>query len=138
MKQRMRNKKMLAICIPVFAVLLVLVIALNVAASFFGGNLDTSLGRGQRHTVKPEGTENWDTDYYDQKYDTMEEAVAASQKVMKEVTDEGTVLLKNDGVLPLSGKTVTPFGRGYVNPIYNGVTEGGFHPPHFQRGGYKP
>ena len=124
-KLKMRNGKVLAIWIPILAVLLALLIALNVLAGIFGGVLDTSLGRGERHTIKPENTETWDTEYYEERYGTLEEAVAASQKVMKQVDDEGTVLLKNNGVLPLKDKTVTPFGRGYAHPIYNGMQEGG-------------
>ena len=124
-KLRMRNGIVLAIWIPILAVLLAVLIALNVLAGIFGGVLDTSLGRGERHTIKPENTETWDTEYYEERYDTLEEAVAASQKVMKQVDDEGTVLLKNNGVLPLKSKTVTPFGRGYAHPIYNGMQEGG-------------
>ena len=124
-KLKMRNGTVLAIWIPILAVLLVILIALNVLAGIFGGVLDTSLGRGERHTIKPENTETWDTKYYEERYGTLEEAVSASQKVMKQVDDEGTVLLKNNGVLPLKSKTVTPFGRGYAHPIYNGMQEGG-------------
>lgn len=124
-KLRMRNGIVLAIWIPILAVLLAVLIALNVLGGIFGGVLDTSLGRGERHTIKPENTENWDTEYYDVKYGSLEEATAASELVMKQVDDEGTVLLKNNGVLPLRNKTVTPFGRGYAHPIYNGMQEGG-------------
>ena len=39
---------------------------------------------------------------------------------------EGTVLLKNNGILPLAdGSTVTPFGRAYLDPIYGQLTSGG-------------
>ena len=44
----------------------------------------------------------------------------------KRVAEEGSVLLKNDGVLPLAkGSTVVPFGYAYLNPIYGQLTSGG-------------
>ena len=55
-KLRMRNGIVLAIWIPILAVLLAVLIALNVLGGIFGGVLDTSLGRGERHTIKPENT----------------------------------------------------------------------------------
>ncbi len=125
-KKKMSNRRFKAIWIPIISILVILTLALNIAAGIFGGILDTSLGRGERHVVKAEGTENWNTAYYEQKYATLEEAKAAAEEKMREVVNEGMVLLKNNGVLPLAaGSTVTPFGKGYVHPVYNGMTEGG-------------
>lgn len=125
-KKKMRNGKFMAIWIPIASVSLAVTLGANVAAGIFGGILDTSLGRGERHVVKAEGVENWDTEYYKQKYDTLEQAKQASEEKMREVVNEGMVLLKNDGLLPLKkNSAVSPFGRGYAHPIYNGMTEGG-------------
>ena len=55
-----------------------------------------------------------------------EEAKEAAYKVAARIQDEGTVLLKNSGVLPLAaGSTVMPFGRAYLDPIYGQLTSGG-------------
>ena len=125
-KLKMSNRRFRAIWIPIVSILLILVLTMNIAAGIFGGILDTSLGRGARHVVHAEGKEHWNTQYYEQKYATLEEANAASEAKMREVVNEGMVLLKNDGTLPLKkDSTVTPFGKAYVHPIYNGNMEGG-------------
>ena len=54
------------------------------------------------------------------------QAKDAAYKVAARIQDEGTVLLKNSGVLPLAkGSTVMPFGRAYLDPIYGQLTPGG-------------
>lgn len=54
------------------------------------------------------------------------QAKEAAYKVAAQIQDEGTVLLKNSGVLPLAkGSTVMPFGRAYLSPIYGQLTSGG-------------
>ncbi len=121
-KLRMRNGKFMAIWIPIASFFVLLVIAALIASSLFGIVLDTQLGRGERRTIIPEGRENWDAEYYEQKYDTFEESRDASLEIMEEVGEEGMILLKNDGTLPLaSGSAVTPFGHGYKFPVYNSI-----------------
>lgn len=95
--------------------------AANIAANMFSSGLDGRFGRGAVHVEKVEGTENWDAQYYKPQFSSQAEAKAASDKVSEQVTDEGIVLLKNDGVLPLAtGAEVVPFGYGYLNPAYSG------------------
>lgn len=54
------------------------------------------------------------------------QAKEAAYKVAARIQDEGTVLLKNSGVLPLAkGSVVMPFGRAYLDPIYGQLTSGG-------------
>ncbi len=54
------------------------------------------------------------------------EAKEAAYKAAVKIQDEGTVLLKNSGALPLAtGSTVMPFGRAYLDPIYGQLTSGG-------------
>ncbi len=54
-----------------------------------------------------------------------DETVAASQAVIKEVGEEGTVLLKNNGLLPLSDtKALNVFGWASTNPIFGGTGSG--------------
>lgn len=55
-----------------------------------------------------------------------DEAREASYAVAARVQDEGTVLLRNEGALPLApGATVMPFGYAYLSPIYGQLTSGG-------------
>lgn len=54
------------------------------------------------------------------------EAKEAGYRVAARMQDEGTVLLKNSGVLPLAkGSVVMPFGRAYLDPIYGQLASGG-------------
>ena len=48
-----------------------------------------------------------------------------SLKTSENIADEGIVLLKNNGLLPLATEqTVTPFGYDYLNPMMSGSGSG--------------
>lgn len=124
-KLRMSNRKFLAVWIPILVVLFATVLVVTIVMNFWSGVMDTYLGRGTRVTVDLEGTENWDTDYYDQEHETDVLSQAAAAEVAEQISDEGTVLLKNNGVLPLAENTaVTPFGYRYRSPFYGGTGSG--------------
>ena len=124
--EKMSNKRFRAIMIPILSVLLVLAIVVTVVANVLGSTLDQFVGRGERHVIVPEGTENWDLDYYGADGETKEEAKEHSFEVANKVVEEGVILLKNNGVLPLAkDSTVTPFGYRYVSPIYSQMASGG-------------
>ena len=53
-----------------------------------------------------------------------EESAAASREVMREVGDEGIVLVKNDGLLPLSTENLNVFGWASIAPIFGGTGSG--------------
>ncbi len=96
--------------------------AANVAANTFGAAIDSKLGRGAVTVTKTAGTEHWDSQYYKTTTSSLAEAKQASDLVSEQVTDEGIVLLKNDGVLPLAANAeVTPFGWAYSNAAYSGT-----------------
>ena len=121
-KLKMSNKRFMSIFVPICAILLALTIGLFVVADNNRTVLNSQLGRGTMHVIRAEGTENWDAEYYGSKYKSHDEAKAASNAVSEKVTDEGIVLLKNNGVLPLGEKTsVAPFGYAYMNPTYSGT-----------------
>ena len=127
MKAKLR--KVQVVLISVTAVLLVLAIALSVAANIpsVQSIAFTYLGRGAATTVPLEGTEDWDTNYYSPKFSTKEEAVENGENVTRELSEEGFVLLKNNGVLPLrdaSETTISLIGRGAVDPLYGGSGSG--------------
>ncbi len=57
--------------------------------------------------------------------DLSDETIAASTAVVQELGEEGIVLAKNDGTLPLDGTTnLNVFGWASTNPIYGGTGSG--------------
>ncbi|HJA66447.1 glycosyl hydrolase family 3 [Lachnoclostridium sp. An169] len=124
-KLRMNNTKFRIILIPILAVFVVFAIVLTTVTNYFTSSLDTFLGKGERTATTPSGTDGWDTNYYDFKTGSQEEAREASAAVAEQIADEGEVLLKNDGLLPLSKETeITPLGYRYINPIMSGSGSG--------------
>ena len=126
MKEKLRKLHVVFICIVSF--LLVLAIALSIAANIPAlQSIDfTYLGRGEATPVQLEGTENWDTNYYEPQFSTKEETVENGENVTRELCEEGFVLLKNQGgALPLdAGETISLIGRGAVDPLYGGSGSG--------------
>ena len=60
------------------------------------------------------------------KVELSEETVAQSKATVQKVGEEGIVLLKNNGILPLSEdvKTLNVFGWASTNPLYGGTGSG--------------
>ena len=54
-----------------------------------------------------------------------EESITDAGALGESISEEGFVLLKNDGILPLSdGTKINPFGWSSTNPIYGGTGSG--------------
>lgn len=124
-KRKMSLRKFRIITIPIIAVLTAFIIALTVITNYFTASLDTFLGKGSRAATTPAGTSSWDTEYYDFASASQEDAALKSSLVAEKIAEEGEVLLKNDGLLPLSRKTkITPFGYDYINPRMSGSGSG--------------
>ncbi|WP_099467119.1 glycoside hydrolase family 3 N-terminal domain-containing protein [Konateibacter massiliensis] len=125
-KLRMNGRKYRCITIPLMVLVLLVNVLIGAGTNMMKSTLNTYLGAGETITVNPDGTEEWDTDYYEQLYANSTDSTAAAYEVAASVMEEGSVLLKNNGILPLEkGSTITPFGRGYLDPIYGQLTSGG-------------
>lgn len=97
-------------------------VAGNVAANRFASILDSFLGAGKPKARRAPGTETWKADYYRKETSSLTEAKRISDEFAQKVANEGIVLLKNKGLLPLSkGTVLTPFGRGFLDPAYSGT-----------------
>lgn len=124
----MSNFKYKAIWIPVLVILTIIFIALNVAANTYKQSLDTYLNHGTEIVKKKTDLSEKDAKFYNKRYKTTSSkngSVGNALKVSKKVTDEGEVLMKNDGVLPLKqGSKVSAFGYRYLNPVYGGSGSG--------------
>ena len=67
-----------------------------------------------------------DAAYYKVLYASAAEAAEASYATARRVAEEGSVLLKNNGLLPLAkGSAVAPFGCAYLKPVYGQLTSSG-------------
>lgn len=125
-KLKMSNRKFRLIMIPILVVVVLISSIATVAMNMFSVAMDDYLGSGEVKLEQAEGTENWDTNYYVDNYNNMDESKEASYELALQVQEEGTVLLKNNGILPLEkGSEITPFGYRYLEPIYGQVSSGG-------------
>ena len=122
-RKKMSNRNFRKIVIPICSVVLVVCFVVTTAGNIFAAYLDNNLGTGERNVAIVEGSEKWDTDYYG-KIPTPEKAKKLALETLNKVTDEGMILLKNNGVLPLApNSSVSPFGKGYVYPFYDSPGE---------------
>lgn len=121
-KLKMNNKKFVKIWTPILCVVLVLAIVITYAMNFFSVTMETQLGRGERVETAPDGAASLDLKFYDTEIENLDEMTDA---VALAISEEGQVLLKNNGVLPLAqGSNVTLFGYRYLNPVYGGSGSG--------------
>lgn len=70
-------------------------------------------------------TEGEGTEYYKSVYSTWEEQFAHAKEIINQIEEEGSVLLKNEGVLPIAeGAKVSLFSRSAVDIVYAGTGSG--------------
>ncbi len=110
-----------------FAIVLVVFVAVQVAINIFEGYGNLYFGGPKAVINTVEGTENWDAEYYKADYPDYATTEAAAGALVEKIEAEGIVLLKNNGVLPLSKSQnkVTVFGRDAADPVYGGSGSGG-------------
>ncbi len=114
-------RKKCRILVPVLVLMLTLDGTVTAGALQNAETLDLTFGKGEQRVISLDNTQK-NVQYYTQKYPTQKQAKAAAEKVSKQISDEGTVLLKNDGLLPLNAETViSPLGLGYFDPLYCGT-----------------
>lgn len=123
---KMSNRKFRAILIPILSIVVVLAIVANVACNLLASTLDTYVGKGETYISTPNSAKGLDGNYYNVLHADSTGSTEAAYAVAKRVAEEGSVLLKNNGVLPLAeGSAVMPFGYAYLHPIYGQLTSGG-------------
>lgn len=123
---KMRNGKFRAIFIPILSIFMLLVIVANIACTAMASTLDTYVGRGEKYIVTPSDKKDWNAQYYRELYSDNTEAKEGAYEVAKKVSEEGSILLKNDGILPLEQESeIMPFGSAYLDPIYGQLSSGG-------------
>ena len=122
-KRKTANKSLRTILVTLLSIFLVFV---NVAADVMSTAIDSYLGGGSKLIATPKAVQGLNADYYPVRFSSSEEATEAAYQTAKRVAEEGSVLLKNDALLPLAkGSTVLPFGYAYLHPIYGQRTSSG-------------
>ena len=106
----------------VFTVIFTVVLGLTALAYQAEADVNQILGTSSYEIVQNEGAEETDTWYFKQKTSSIDEFMQQKLDIIEQVTDEGTVLLKNEkSALPLAaGARVTLFGRASYNSVYGG------------------
>lgn len=134
MKKKMSNKVFISIWASVLGFILALVIiATSLCSTLFYGVLTTFFEGGEK--VKQGNGEV----HYKKTAKDHDDAIAQSQKLIKDIQSEGSVLLKNDGLLPMKGsKKVTLFGYDAIDFMYggggSGTLSGGFNRKNLKEG----
>ncbi len=109
----------------IMAVLLVISFFAGNIANEFAGQINSFLGIS---TTRTEHTGEGDAQYaryFESTFQSVADLKAAGLAKVREVENEGAVLLKNDnGALPLSGKDVSLFGATAVSPVFGGTGSG--------------
>ncbi|MBO7363850.1 MAG: glycoside hydrolase family 3 C-terminal domain-containing protein, partial [Lachnospiraceae bacterium] len=110
--------------LPLLVILHVILIAFTVVGQVYKTSLDRHFGYGKPVLSVSEDTGR-DALYYDAACTTDSETLDHAHGVNRQISDEGIVLLKNNGALPLpAGSAVTPFGFRFVDPVYGGTGSG--------------
>ena len=106
----------------ILASVLVLSLFVTSVAQTWSGKINTFLGTSSYTTVKS-GESTSDGIYFESEFTTLKEVIDAKEALAREISQEGTVLFKNDGALPLdaSSEKVTIWGLNALAPTYGGL-----------------
>lgn len=120
--KKISNAKFRTIIVTIVVIVVAFSSVVTQTALTFAASLDWALGRGERHIEETGEISAEDAQYYDAKYASAEDSRAAAAEVVREVAEEGIVLLKNENnALPLEqGSEVTPLGYHYTVPYFGG------------------
>ena len=92
-----------------------------VFANNYSKLINQALGLSSTKTIRPEGAEETENKFVSE-YDSMEEVKEADKELAERLTEEGVVLLKNNGALPLAQDAkVTILGHSSTNILVCGT-----------------
>lgn len=103
--------------------LLIVVYFANSLAGQFSGQINSFLKTSTTKIVSTDGGTEY-ARYYETAFDSVAALKAAGLTKAEEVEGEGAVLLKNNGLLPLTTTQVSLFGATARSPVYGGTGSG--------------
>ncbi len=126
----LRNKRVWSVMTGVFSFLLAILLVLTHFGNSYASMINKELGLTTTKVVTNENS-NEDTEYYKSDFlnadgTRNDAALTAWQKALcEQIQGEGSVLVENNGALPVAkGTSVTCFGRSSVDIIYGGTGSG--------------
>jgi len=109
----------------ILSIISLIMVAVFSFGMVFAGNysklINQALGLSSTKTIRPEGAEEAENKFVSE-YDSLEEAKEADKELAERLTEEGVVLLKNNGALPLAKDAkVTILGHSSTNILVCGT-----------------
>jgi beta-glucosidase len=91
-------------------------------AQTWAGKINTFLGTTSFETVKT-GESTSDGIYFESEFQSVKDVIDAKEALAREISQEGTVLFKNNGALPLdpASEKVTIWGLNALAPTFGGL-----------------
>lgn len=81
--------------IPVAVFFSVVLVIANIVVNLYSAAITSYMGVGDATVTSKYDTAGWNVAYYDQKYQTSAESLAAAAEVAEGISDEGITLVKN-------------------------------------------
>ena len=120
------QKKVWRILSAVCACLLAIVLGFLPWATAYRSLVCSAIGGTTSKVVEAETGEEQDTEYFKDNGMSLDDWIEKEAELTREVQASGSVLLKNDGILPLQkGAKVSAFGYGTVKTVSTGLVRFG-------------
>ncbi len=111
-----------------FSSLTAMILCIILLTNSFTREINSFMGIASAEVMNKNGqaTDAEELMLYKSEYGSIDEMLRAKGELCEQITDEGIVLLKNNGSLPLrEEKNLTCFGRGTVDLVYAGASGAG-------------
>lgn len=125
MKHGSAKKTIWSVLTGLLCLLLTVCIIGSQIAYAYSGLINNALQTSDSVVVETNPGTTEDTQYFKSDYSSYTELRAHEEELSAQIQEEGTVLLKNNGVLPLArGAKVTLLSQSTVNVVYGGTGAG--------------